>query len=299
LQKVLIIGANGFLGSKLIYYIQKDKYKHKFIPIAADIQNNTIPKDIIFKRIDITNKENVIKNIKEIKPNTVILTAAYTNVDKCEDEKKLAHDLNILGPENVALGCKKINSKILFLSTDFVFDGKKGDYSETDEPKPLSYYAKTKFEGEQRIIKTGIDYIICRTAVLYGWYPYRQNFITWILNNLENGNQINIITDQINSPTLANNLAEILLHLIDYNKSEIIHTTGDCALSRYEIAVKCAEIFSFSQKLIHPIDFFKQKAIRPKNASLNISKLKKILGNKLKILNLDEGLNFMKEHKNL
>ncbi len=299
MQKVLLIGANGFLGSKLIYYIQNELYSHKFIPIAADIQNNTIPKEIDFQRIDITNKEKTIETIKKINPDTVILTAAYTDVDKCEDEKKLAHDLNILGPENVALGCREINSKIIVLSTDFVFDGKKGDYSEIDEPKPLSYYAKTKFEGEKRIIKTRVDYLICRTAVLYGWYPYRQNFITWILNNLENGNQINIITDQINSQTLANNLAEILLHLIDYNKSEIIHTTGDCALSRYEIAVKCAEIFNFSQKLIHPIDFFKQKAIRPKNASLNISKLKKILGNKLKILNLDEGLNFMKEHKNL
>ncbi|GAH35111.1 unnamed protein product, partial [marine sediment metagenome] len=91
----------------------------------------------------------------------------------------------------------------------------------------------------------GIDYIICRTAVLYGWYPHRKNFITWILNNLENGNKINIITNQINSPTLANNLAEILLHLIDHNKSEIIHTVGDCALNRYEMAVKCAEVFNF------------------------------------------------------
>ena len=299
MQKVLIIGANGFLGSKLIYYIQNENYSHKYIPIAADIQNNTIPKEIDFKRIDITNKENTIKTIKEINPSTVILTAAYTNVDKCEDEKKLAHDLNVLGPENVSLGCKKVNSKLISLSTDFVFDGRKGNYSEIDEPKPLSYYAKTKLEGEKRIIKTGVDYIICRTAVLYGWYSYRQNFITWILNNLENGNKINIITDQINSPTLANNLAEILLHLIDYNKSEIIHTTGDCALSRYEIAVKCAEIFNFSKNLIHPINFFKQKAIRPKNASLNISKLKKILGNKLKVLDLDEGLNFMKEHKDL
>ncbi len=299
MQKVLIIGANGFLGSKLIYYIQNEKYNHKFIPIASDIQNNRIPKEIDFKSIDITNREKTIETIKKINPNTVILTAAYTNVDECEDKKRFAHDLNILGSENVALGCKKINSKIIFLSTDFVFDGKKGDYSETEDPKPLNYYAKTKFEGEKRITKTGIDYIICRTAVLYGWYPYRKNFITWILNNLENGNKINIITNQINSPTLANNLAEILLHLIDHNKSEIIHTVGDCALNRYEMAVKCAEIFNFSKNLIQPIKFFKQKAIRPKNASLNISKLKKILGNKLKVLDLDEGLNFMKEHKNL
>jgi len=299
LQKVLIIGANGFLGSKLIHHIQNENYSHKFIPIAADIQNNTIPKEIDFKRIDITNREKTIETIKKINPNTVILTAAYTNVDECEDKKKLAHDLNFLGPENVALGCKKINSKIIFLSTDFVFDGKKGDYSETDEPKPLNHYAKTKLQGEKRIIKAEVDYIICRTAVLYGWYQYRQNFITWILNNLEKGNKIDIITEQINSPTLANNLAEILLHLIEYNKSEIIHTVGDCALNRYEMAVKCAEVFNFSQNLIQPIKFFKQKAIRPKNASLNISKLKKILGNKFKVLNLDEGLNFMKKHRDL
>jgi len=143
------------------------------------------------------------------------------------------------------------------------------------------------------------DYLICRSAVLYGWFPYRLNFITWILNNLEEGNSINITTNQINSPTFANNLAEILVYLIDYEKSEVIHSAGDCAINRYEIAIKCADIFEFSHQLIKPINFFEQKATRPKNASLNISKLKKILGNKLKVFNLEEGLNFMKEHKNL
>jgi len=299
LEKVLVIGANGLLGTKLIYCLLSEKYNQNYGPVAADIQNNLIPKNVEFKNIDITNKENTINSITQINPDGAILSAAFTNVDKNEDERELAHNINSIGPENVALGCIKADSKLIHMSTDFIFDGTIGNYSEDDDPNPLSYYGKTKLEGEQRVIATGVEYLICRTSVLYGWYPARLNFITWVLKSLEDGNEINITTDQINSPTFANNLAEVLLHLIEYNKSDIIHTVGDCILNRYEIAIKCAEVFNLPQKLIKPIESFKQKAIRPKKGSLNISKLKKILGDRLKVFSLDEGLKFMREHRNL
>lgn len=301
MQKILVIGANGLLGTKLISLLSNEKYSRSFNLIAADVQRdlNLIPESVNYKYIDITDKENIDKTFFKIRPNIVILTAAYTDVDGSEDNRETAYEINAVGPGNVALACRRRASKLIHISTDFVFDGEKGDYSEEDNPNPLSYYAITKLEGEKRVIESGADFLICRTAVLYGWYSNRLNFITWILENLKKGKEITITTDQINSPTYANNLAEILLHLTEYRESKIIHTVGDCALNRYEMALKCAEIFNYSKDLIHPTDSFKQKAIRPKKSSLNVSKLKNILGNKIKVCTLEDGLNFMKNHPEL
>jgi len=184
------------------------------------------------------------------------------------------------------------------MSTDFIFDGisKEGNYNENDTPNPLSFYAKTKYNTEQAIITSEIEYLICRTAVLYGWNKDKHNFITWIINKLQKNEPIQIVTDQFNSPTFVKNLAEIILKLIEKDANGIYHTAGDCALNRYEMAIKCAEVFNLRNELISQIESFKQKAIRPKNAGLDISKLKRLLGSDFKIYDLDDGLNYMKDH---
>jgi dTDP-4-dehydrorhamnose reductase len=185
------------------------------------------------------------------------------------------------------------------MSTDFIFDGisKKGNYNENDTPNPLSYYAKTKYKAETAIINSEIDYTICRTAVLYGWNKDKQNFITWIINKLQQNKPIQIVTDQYNSPTFVRNLAEILLKLIEKDVKGIYHTAGDCQLNRYEMAIKCAEVFNLNKELISQLESIEQKAVRPKNAGLDISKLKNLIGSELKIYNLDDGLNYMKIHR--
>lgn len=299
-MKLLIIGANGFLGTNILQFRDdKDYLDKKFNFLAADIENTNIAKDIPFYHIDITNQNDVLKKILNVAPDVVLLTAAMTDVDQNEVDKKLATKINTEGAKNVLKGCKQMEATFYFLSTDFVFDGisKEGNYNELDPPNPVSHYGKTKHDAEIAIINSEIEYCICRTAVLYGWNPYKLNFITWILDKLYNEEKISIVTDQVNNATFIRNLAEILLKLIEKNAKGLYHTAGDGSLNRYEMALKCAEIFDYDKNLITPIDSIKQKAIRPKNAGLNITKLKNFLSSELKVYSLEDGLNYMKNHR--
>ncbi|MFW9988879.1 MAG: SDR family oxidoreductase [Candidatus Odinarchaeota archaeon] len=303
LKKILVIGANGFLGTNLFRLTNNEKILYQnFNLIAADLDNSNLSSDISFHKIDITNYEQTNKKILKISPDIIILTAAMTNVDQCEVDQILATKINVEGTLNVVKSCKKIDSKLVFISTDFIFDGNKkrhDSYNESDIPNPLSYYAKTKYKAEMIIFSFGIQYLLCRTSVLYGWNKRRLNFITWVLNNLKQNNTISITTNQINSPTYVVNLAQIILKLIEKEANGIYNTAGDCTLNRYEMALLCAEIFEYNKKLISPIDYIEQKAIRPKNASLDITKLKNLIGSEFKIFNLHDGLIHMKNHKNL
>ncbi|MEE9379285.1 MAG: SDR family oxidoreductase [Candidatus Lokiarchaeia archaeon] len=300
LKKVLIIGANGFLGTNILQFRKnKEILDQNLFLIASDLNNDNIDQEIPFYHIDITNEENTINKIIELSPQIIILLAAMTDVDQCEIDKNLATKINVEGPKNVIKACKRIESKLIFLSTDFIFEGTKenGGYREDDLAKPLSHYGKTKHEAEIAIIKSEIDYLICRSAVIYGWNKRKLNFITWVIDKLEENEKLSIITNQINSPTFVRNLAEILLELIKKDAKGIYHTAGDCILNRFEIAVKCAEIFNYNKNLLSPITTLTQKAIRPKNAGLDISKLKRKIGSEMKIYNLDNGLEYMKRHQ--
>ncbi|MEJ2249401.1 MAG: SDR family oxidoreductase [Candidatus Lokiarchaeota archaeon] len=276
MKKILIIGANGFLGRNLLQvYNTNSEYKKSFSIITSDLTKTNISPKFPFFQLDITDPGKVDEIIEKILPDIIILTAAMTDVDQCEEKKDLARRINFYGPKNIVEACKKFNCKLVFLSTDFVFDGEKTDslYNEQDIPNPQSYYGLTKFHSELAIIYSEIDYLICRTAVLYGWNETKLNFITWILNNLKNGKKLNIVTNQINSPTYVKNLAEI----------------------RYEMALKCAEIFGYDKSLISPIPNLKQKAKRPKNAGLDVKKLKNSLNDTVKIYTIENGLKEMRE----
>lgn len=300
-KKVLVIGANGFLGTNFFKFRNLEEIINLNLNlVAADLDNSNLPSDVPFHSIDITNYDQMLRKIIKISPDIIVLTAAMTNADQCEVNKKLATKTNVMGPLNVVNVCKKTNSKLIFLSTDFIFDGtkKRGyKYKETDIPNPLNHYGRTKHEAELIIFSSGIEYLICRTAVLYGWNDKKENFITWILNNLKQNKAISIVTNQINSPTFIVNLAQIILKMIEKNAKGIYHTAGDHVLNRYEVALKCAEIFGCNKKLIIPIDYLEQKAIRPKNAGLDVTKLRNLLGSRLSIYNLDDGLKYMKNHQ--
>ena len=299
LKKILIIGGNGFLGRELLSFRNdKKSTQENYSLIAADLHNRHMEQTIPFHIMDITNVQKTMEKISKIRPNIIILTAAMTNVDQCEINKKLATKINLDGTINVLNACKKINSKLIFISTDFIFDGAKenGNYNENDVPNPLNHYAKTKNDAELFIMNSNIEYLICRASVLYGWNKWKLNFITWILENLKHEQKMSIVKNQINSPTYVKSLAQIIFKLIEKDAKGIYHTAGDCALSRYQIALKCAEIFEYNNSLITPIDSIKQKALRPANVSLNINKLKSLIGSELKSFTLADGLIDMKEH---
>lgn len=283
----MVTGSSGLLGSKLIV-AAKGNYK----TIATYGTKPLFPNSI---RMDIMDRDEVLHIISKFKPDVVVHTAAETDVDKCEVDKERAWRVNVDGTKNIAEVCSEVGAKLIYVSTDYVFDGEKGLYSEEDAPKPINYYGLTKLEGEKHIDKVE-GYLIARASVLYGWHPRRKNFVTWVLDSLKQNKQIKIVDDHHNSPTLADNLAEIILEAIERDLSGLYHTAGKERISRFEFALRIAKTFDLDGKLIKPIKMAELKAWiarRPRDSSLRVDKIQGVL--KTKPIDVSESLRLMKE----
>jgi dTDP-4-dehydrorhamnose reductase len=284
MERLFITGGSGLLGSK-------------FITITDDYEiittYNTNPKDNAVK-LDITREDDVLAKIETLNPDLVIHSAALTNVDYCEDHQEEADKINSQGTLNLVKACKKTDSKLIYVSTDFVFDGKKGMYSEDEKTNPLSYYAKSKLKGEEYIQNSDLDYAIARVSVLYGWHT-NFNFVTWVINELKAGNEINIVTDEYNSPTLADNAAEAILNIYSKDKGGIYHIAGDERINRFDFAKNIASVFELDETLINPIlsEELIRSAPRPMDSSLSVEKARNNLD--IKLLNTKDGLKEMKK----
>lgn len=287
-KTVLVTGASGLLGSKIV-------------DLAIDFFNvipthNTRPLHANSLKLDITNPSEVSSVLQKVKPFAVIHTASETNVDKCEIEKELAWKINAEGTLNVALACSKVKAKLVYISTDYVFDGEKGNYKEQDKPNPINYYGLTKLEGEKAITEKCENYVILRTSVLYGWHPWKQNFVKWVINQLKQNKKITVVQDHFNTPTLAENLAEMSIEILQKNLEGLYHASGSERISRFDFAKHIAKEFDLNPALIEPI---KMNALatwtakRPRDSSLNTDKMQKQL--KTKPLNITQGLKRMKE----
>jgi dTDP-4-dehydrorhamnose reductase len=250
---LVVTGSTGLLGSKIVKNPDHEIH-HKN------------------ERIDITKKE-IYTYIREINPDVVIHCAAFTNVDQCEIQREKAWSTNVLGTDNMVEACKATDAKLLYISTDYVFDGRKGMYTEADEPHPINFYGETKLEGEKRVTNLS-EYIIARTSVLYGWH-HTLNFATWVIEQLQNRNEIRIVTDQYACPTLADNLAAVLFEMCEKDLCGIYHVTGTERINRYEFALKIALQFGLDSHLIVPVlsEDLDQKAVRPKDSSLSTKKV--------------------------
>jgi len=169
-NKLLITGASGLLGNKIV---KLATINHTVIPL-----HNTKPLHTSSLKLEITNLSEVLNLFQKLEPDIVIHTASETNVDKCETEKEHAWKINAEGTRNIAVACSKVGAKLVYISTDYVFDGEKGNYDEQDKPNPINYYGVTKLEGENQVINNCKNYVILRTSVLYGSQPWKQNFVT-------------------------------------------------------------------------------------------------------------------------
>ena len=288
MQRLLVIGASGLLGSRIMEHARGN---FEAVPLhgAKALHLNSL-------KLDITNQNSVSKLFNKLKPHTVVHTASETNVDKCEIEKEHAWKVNAEGTRNIAMACGKINTRLVYISTDYVFNGEKGNYTEEDKPFPINYYGLTKFEGEKQVIKQCENYAILRTSVLYGWHPWKQNFATWIIDKLKQQQEITVVEDHYNTPTLADNIAEMIVEVAKKDLRGLYHASGRERISRYEFAKQIAKSFNLSSELIKPVKMSQLTAWiakRPKDSSLNTGKIQKQL--KTKPLNITEGLNKMKE----
>jgi dTDP-4-dehydrorhamnose reductase len=287
-KTVLITGANGLLGQKLCLRLSSS-----FKVIATDLQPDSLVSvpDLSYETLDVTDIRNVDFHVRHYKPSVIINAAAYTDVDGCEIHKDRAWAINVGGVKNLTKTCQEHQIKLVQLSTDYIFDGENGPYSEDDPPNPAGFYGRTKLESEKVIQESGIDFIIVRTNVLYGFgKKVKKNFLLWLLEKLSAGEKLEIVTDQFNNPTLADNLAECILEIVQRDLSGILHIAGAEYLSRYDFAMKAAKKFGYDPALISPVttESLGQKARRPSRGGLKVEKAQGLL--KTKLLDVEEGL---------
>ena len=278
MKKILVTGSNGLLGSKLMQ-IGQARYEMAGLDIQPEpIRANSSQR---YFQGDITRFDSLQNAVDQIQPGCLINTAAFTNVDKCETERDAAYALNAAGAENCAVICKEKGIKLIHVSTDYIFDGRNGPYSETDTPNPLSWYGKTKLKGEEAVTRILSDAVIARTMVLFGYGEgLRPNFITWLVDSLSSGKHVRIVDDQYGHATLAEDLAKALITLFEKNAQGIYHTAGKGWMNRYELALLVAEVFDLDASLIQRTnsETFVQPAPRPMQSGLNTDKIEKETG---------------------
>ena len=288
MDTLLVTGSNGLLGTKLL---KRARGMFNVVGSSQRPANNLSAGPFEFRQADIRDATAVSRVLNEVRPHVVVHTAAMTNVDACELQPALASEINVNGTENVVNACKQVDAQLVFISTDYVFSGDTGPYDEEAATEPLSVYGKTKLAAEQLVQHHSDYYCIARTSTLYGYTPAaRPNFVTWLLAELRAGNPVAVVTDQVSSPTLADNLAEMVLALAAKDAKGLFHTAGAEWLSRYDFALKIASCFSLDAALIKPgnSEEVPQAAPRPHHSGLLTHRLTTELG--VHPLTVEEGL---------
>ena len=245
--KVLVTGANGMLGQDLC-------------PILSDSGYDVVETDI--HNLDITNFEMTEKVLLEENPDIVIHCAAYTNVDKAEEDLETARLINVKGTENLAKACKKIDARMVYISTDYVFDGNGvRPYKPSDIPAPINNYGLTKFEGEETVRNNLEKYYICRTSWLYGHHG--KNFVETMIS-LADKPELKVVDDQVGCPTWTVELSNAIVKILDGKPYGTYHTCGSNYTSWYGFA---KEIFARVNKKVNLLpcatDEFPRPAKRP------------------------------------
>jgi dTDP-4-dehydrorhamnose reductase len=291
MERILVTGSNGLLGQKLVYALAS---KSDVLCFATGKGPNRIKlqQGYTYFDVDLTDTLALNNLIDEVKPTCIINTAALTNVDACESKKDEAYLLNVTVVNTLIALCKAYEIHLIHLSTDFVFDGTEGPYDEAAEPNPLSYYASTKLEAEQNIQRELNHYAIIRTIIIYGVVDdnSRSNVVLWTINALKNKQPIKVISDQVRTPTLAEDLADACLAAAILKAQGIYHVSGSESMTILEMVNRVADFFKLDKQFIHPISTasLNQAAKRPLTTGFIISKAQKDLN--FKPHNLEQGL---------
>jgi dTDP-4-dehydrorhamnose reductase len=268
--RILVTGSNGLVGTKLLERLLADRSAE---PLGAYHQQRT--NDYLGElpcwTLDVTSAERVEQVLDEARPDVVVHASAFTNVDAAEREREQARAINADGTANLARACAARDVRLVYLSTEYVFDGAAGPYRETDPANPLGWYAQTKLAGERAVMAAGGSWAIARTTVVYGYAPHvRANFVLWLVGKLRAGERVSIVEDQVGSPTLAENLAEMVLALAGSSLTGVFNTAGANVISRLDFSRQIAATFGLDATLIEPVSTacLGQAAPRPLKAGL-------------------------------
>jgi len=301
MKKLFIFGVGGLVGYR-ISLLAKNKFE------IFGSYNERKPNFGFgnMQKLNILDENKVKKILTLVDPDYVIITSALSNVDYCESHKEEAEKVNVEAVKKIFELCEQLGCKLIHISSDSVFDGtKKNPYVEEDTPEPINVYGKTKLDSEKIVLENPNNLVI-RSSVLYGWLPdylakipsssmKHNNFSQWLIQNLRNHKDVNIITDEISSPILADDLANSIMHLINGDFNGLYHSSPPIQISRFDFSVKIANYLELDEKLIHPVSNKElgRNVTTGGNKCLDSNKICKETG--FKFLDLNESLNKLKK----
>ncbi len=281
MKKILITGSNGLLGQKLVELLITQPHI-QCIATARGANRLPFTEGYAYYSMDITDREQVNDVIAQVKPDVVVHGAAMTNVDQCEFEKENCWAQNVKAVEYIVEACQQHNIFLCHVSTDFIFDGTSGPYTEEGEANPLSFYGWSKYAAEKVVEHSKLRWAIARTVLVYGiaYDMSRSNIILWVKKSLEEKKNIKVVTDQWRTPTLAEDLAMGCFLIADQEAEGIFNISGKDLLTPYEMAIMTAEYFGLDKSLIAQADSttFTQPAKRPARTGFVLDKSQRILG---------------------
>ncbi len=290
-MKILVTGANGFLGNYLVQHLLQKQYH----VIAAGKGECRLPftgaDNFEYQPLDFTDPFAVHDVFEKYQPTVVVHAGAMSKPDECENEQWQAYLTNVEGTVTLLVNAAGCHSFFVFVSTDFVFDGEKGMYSEEDATAPVNYYGKTKQEAEEIVREYEYDWAIARTVLVYGKpLAGRPNILSIVKEKLEKGEEYSVVNDQVRTPTYVEDLAAGIAAIVEKKATGIYHLSGTDILTPYEMAVKTADYLGLDRSLLKKVTAadFTQPARRPPKTGFIIGKAKKELG--YMPLSFEEGL---------
>jgi len=279
--KVVVIGSNGLLGQTLVNKLSNE-VDYSLSAMASGKNRNAKAPNLHYFQIDIADFESIKIQLNLLEPDFVINALAMTNVDACETERDLCDLINIDFVTALAQFCNELKTHLIHISTDFIFDGVKGMYSEADEASPVNYYGLSKLKSERKIKGIIDNYTILRTILVYGKVANmkRSNLVLWVKKSLEKGESIHVVNDQYRMLTYVGSLADACILTMEKKAKGVFHVSGNELLSIYDIALQIADFFDISKSLIQPIDSreLSQKAKRPPKTGFILEKSIEKLG---------------------
>ncbi len=276
-QKIFVFGR-GFLGNYVV-----DEFRKHGDEVYSSRLTNCSKDDF---KIDIRDKNLIFDVLERIKPDLIVNCVAITDLDFLEDNPEIGFEINSEGSKNIALASKKYNVKLIHISTDSLFDGEKGMYDESDHPKPINVYAKTKLLAEKYVIQEANNYLILRTNFV-GYDSEGKNLLNWMISKLSKGETIIGFDDILFTPIEVSYLSYLIYKLSSTSENLILNLSSDQKISKYDLALLLSKIFSFDKKLIKKGSSadFNLKAKRPKDTSLLNIKTQNLLNEKFLSLN--------------
>ena len=273
----LVTGANGLVGNRIVARLHEASQR----VVAVGRGPRRTAGGFEYVELDLRHPEKLAGLIESLRPGGVIHAAAMTDVDACEQDPVSAWALNVRAVESVALACRASGARLTAISTDYVFDGEKGDYDEDDAPNPRGVYARTKRAGEEAALLLAEDRALCRVAVVYSGYPStKRTFASSAADSLLTGKPVKAFIDQVVTPTLADNAAEMIIGVHGSGAQGIFHCAGSSAVTRLEFCQALARKLGADERLIQPVRLadLKLPAPRPLRPSLRTDKVRQLLG---------------------